>query len=129
MAHVKRKLNDSRLNFKNCLHEPTDKKIGTLTATYSAPKIGSPMVVHPTNPNLQRQFTVQEHCRIRRLPESLAKVIMSIAQGTHPLVSVRGSTTAAHRLNGNSVSANTWRAVGLFIGNYLSSLSKANNYA
>lgn len=119
MQHVKNKEDDERLNFKNTLYSGSDTRIGTLTASYSAPKVGSPMVQHPTNKNLQRQFTAMEHCNIRALPKRLAAVVMSVAKGTHPLVSVRGSTSAVHRINGNSVTPKAWIAMGTFIGRYL----------
>ncbi|MCG9575456.1 DNA cytosine methyltransferase [Vibrio tubiashii] len=119
MSHVKRKEDDVRLNFKNTLYSGSDTKIGTLTASYSAPKVGAPMLLHPTNQNLQRQFTAKEHCNIRALPAQLAEVVMSVAKGTHPLVSARGSSKAVHRINGNSVTPKAWLAIGAFIGRYL----------
>ncbi|NOI32020.1 DNA cytosine methyltransferase [Vibrio coralliilyticus] len=120
MEHVKRKENDQRLNFKNTLYSGNDTKIGTLTATYSSPKVGAPMLQHPTNKNLQRQFTPKESCNIRALPKKLAEVVMSVAKGTHSLISSRGSSSAVHRLNGNSVTPKAWIALGAFIGRYLS---------
>ncbi|CCO44213.1 putative DNA (cytosine-5-)-methyltransferase [Vibrio nigripulchritudo SOn1] len=125
MVHVKRKEDDERLNFKNTLHSESDTKIGTLTASYSSPKVGAPMLEHPLNKKLQRQFTAQEHCNIRALPSRLGEVVMSVANGIHPLISTRGSTSAVHRLNGNSVTPKAWVEVGAFIGRYLNEYRQA----
>ncbi len=119
MQHVKRKVSDKRLNFKNTLYTGDDKIIGTITATYNSPKVGAPMLKHPTNDNLQRQFTAKEHCNIRALPSKLKKVVMSVAEGTHAMVSSRGSTGAVHRLNGNSVTPKAWIAMAEYIGRHL----------
>ncbi len=126
MAHVRRKVNDPRLNFKNTLYTGNETKIATITATYSAPKIGSPMVSHPENPYLQRQFTVNEHAKIRQLPARMHNAVMNIANGINPLVSKSGSITAAHRMLGNSVSKNAWVYMGKIIGGYLNQLSIGN---
>jgi DNA (cytosine-5)-methyltransferase 1 len=126
MAHVKRKVDDPRLNFKNTLYTGNETKIATITATYAAPKIGAPMVSHPENPYLQRQFTVNEHAKIRQLPERMHNAVMDIATGTNPLVSKSGSITAAHRMLGNSVSKSAWVHMGKVIGDYLNQLSFGN---
>ena len=122
MEHVKRKLDNPNLNFKNDLYTGSETKLGTLTAGYSAPRIGAPMIVHPENPELQRQFTAQEACNIRQLPASLEQAVMSFATGKNPLVKRSGSTSAVHRMLGNSVSKQAWIEAGSFIGSYLRDL-------
>ncbi|MCG9579068.1 DNA cytosine methyltransferase, partial [Vibrio tubiashii] len=119
MSHVKRKEADPRLNFKNSLYSPTDVKIGALMATYASPKIGSPMVAHPTNSNLQRQFSYVEHCRIRRVPKRLEDVLHKVATGMHCLVRSVGSKSAVHRMCGNSVAPLPWRAAGSWLATWM----------
>jgi DNA (cytosine-5)-methyltransferase 1 len=116
MAHVKKKLDNPKLNFKNTLYDGSEDCIGTITASYSAPKIGSPMLAHPTNKNLQRQFTVNEHANIRQLPSKMHQAVLDIANGASELVSRAGSITAAHRMLGNSVSKLSWEEIGNYIG-------------
>jgi DNA (cytosine-5)-methyltransferase 1 len=122
MEHIKRKVSDPKLNFKNTLYTGVETLISTVTATYAAPKVGTPMIAHPTDPDLQRQLMVEEHGDLRDLPESMRQEIMSVESGDHPMVSSRGSKTKAHRLLGNGVSGKVWNAVGEFIGNYLNTL-------
>ncbi|GIC77102.1 hypothetical protein FMO003_25020 [Moritella sp. F3] len=119
MDHIKKKERQDSLNFKNAVFVPTDTKIGTLIASYGAPKVGSPFIQHPTNVDLQRQLTPVEFGRIRQLPQAVNDLVMKIADGRHPLVSKRGSHSAAYRLMGNGVSKWVWLAIGNFLGNYL----------
>ncbi|WP_390240728.1 DNA cytosine methyltransferase [Vibrio sp. R78045] len=119
MGHVKKKLLDPKLNFKNVLHYPNDTKIKALSATYASPKIGSPMVGHPNDSDLQRHFTWLEHSRIRRVPESLERVLETVANGTHCMSRTKSNVGAVHRMCGNSVSPLPWTALGEFIGNFL----------
>ena len=119
MDHVKRKDLETSHNYRNMLYNGTEKLIATITASYAAPKAGTPMIVHPVNPELQRQITPLEHSRIRRLPPTLLKQILAVANGTSPMVSRRGSKNIAHRMLGNGVSKYVWNAIGLFLGNYL----------
>lgn len=122
MEHIKRKVSDPKLNFKNTLYTGVETLISTVTATYAAPKVGTPMIQHPTNPDLQRQLMVTEHGDLRSLPDSMYREILDVESGAHPMVSTRGSKTKAHRLLGNGVSGKVWNAVGEFIGNYLAQL-------
>jgi len=124
MEHVKRKLDNPNLNFKNDLYQGHETKLGVLTASYSAPKIGSPMLAHPDNPELQRQFTAQEACNIRQLPKSLELAVMSFANGDNPLVTKVGSKSAVYRMLGNSVSKQAWIAAGEFLGNYFMNIKR-----
>ena len=122
MGHVKAKLNNPKLNYKNTLFTADSTKIGTMTATYHSPKIGSPMLAHPENPELQRQFTALEGCRIRELPLSLLEVLMSVAKGEHWLCKSKSNVGAVHRMNGNSVSPKPWFALGEWLGDYFRTL-------
>ena len=118
MAHVKKKDTESHHNYKNKLYFGHETKIATLTASYAAPKAGTPMIAHPSDPNLQRQVTEREHSRIRHLPCELHSELMKVADGTHPMVSIKGSKTLVHRMCGNGVSKRVWNDVGEFLGNY-----------
>ncbi len=119
MAHVKRKEQQASLNYKNMLYHGHENKIATICASYGAPKIGAPMIIHPANPNLQRQLTVFEHAKIRDLPEKLFNLVMDVNDGRHQLVNKSGSMTAGHRLLGNGVSSKVWTNIGRAIGLYL----------
>jgi len=117
--HVIKKDLDKSLGFKHSKFSPESTKITTLTASYHAPKIGIPYLEHPTDSELQRQFTVKEHARLRKLPVSLMNVILSIANGTHQLVSKKGNKTIAHRLLGNGCSSNIFQSVGKAIAEHM----------
>lgn len=126
MDHLKRKDADPSLNFKNKVYTGSESLIATLTAGYAAPRAGSPMIAHPTNPEKQRQVTEKEHGLIRRLPRSLFDQVMMIADGSSPLVNKTGSKAAAHRLLGNGVSKFVWDAVGEFLGGYFNQCIPSN---
>jgi hypothetical protein len=131
MEHIKRKDLETGHNYKNMLYNGSETLISTITASYAAPKAGTPMIGHPVNTNLQRQITVLEHSRIRRLPNTLLKELMDVSEGKSPMVSKRGSKSLAHRMNGNGVSKYVWNSVGEFLGNYLikcRDLFTANQY-
>lgn len=122
MKHVVAKLFDRRLNFKHNTYVGTETKIAALSATYSSPKIGSPVISHPYL-ELYRPFSVLEHGRLRNLPTALLNTILDVETGMHGLVSKRGSKTAAHRMLGNGVSPKAWFNFGSFLGNYFKSLT------
>ncbi len=128
MTHIKRKADNPKLNFKNCAYYGHETLIATLTATYASPKAGAPMVLHPTNPALQRQLSEREHARIRYLPHRLYEAVMAIADGKSTVVSRRGSVGAVHRMLGNSVSK-CWESVGEHLGMYLSQLTNNTQLA
>jgi DNA (cytosine-5)-methyltransferase 1 len=119
MEHLKRKTNEATNNFKNMLYTGVETTIATITATYAAPKAGTPMIAHPLDSDLQRQVTCREHADIRELPVGVHREVMEVAYGGSPMVSRKGSFTAAHRLLGNGVSKKAWMAMGAFLGNYL----------
>lgn len=112
MAHVKRRDEMHHIGYRNCLYQPDAKTITTVTASYSSPKAGSPMIAHPTDPSLQRQITVEEHGTLRYLPDALHHAVCAVADGRHSMVSSRGSKEAGHRLCGNGVSRWIWESVG-----------------
>ncbi|WP_188737971.1 hypothetical protein [Shewanella inventionis] len=126
MDHIKRKVNEPALNFKNMLYTGCETLISCITATYAAHRVGAPMLLHPTNPDLQRQLTPKEHASIRQLPDSLEMAVMEFAYGNNPLVSKLGSASAVHRMLGNSVSKKVWVQIGSHLGHYLAGLI---NYA
>lgn len=127
MEHVKRKAADEKLNYKNIVYRGYESLIGTLTARYASPKAGAPMIAHPTDPDLQRQFTVEEHARLRLLPKRMYDAVMNLVSGNTPVVSSRGSKTAAHRVLGNGVSKYVWNAVGEHLGLYLQDIKQSIN--
>jgi len=122
MDHLKRKTACTKTNHKNMLYTGEESKIATITASYAAPKAGTPMIAHPEIADLQRQVTPREHGWIRQLPKSLFDQVMAVAYGSHGLVSKNGSKTAAHRLLGNGVSHKVWKHIGEYIGAWFKSL-------
>lgn len=124
MEHVKKKINDKRLNFRNTVYTPDDTRIGSLMATYASTKVGAPFLIHPSESEYQRHFTYVEHGRIRRAPDSLMTVMDKVANGLHSLVRKTGSISAIHRMYGNSVSPLPWHAAGKSIGIWLTSLKE-----
>lgn len=118
MAHVRRRDDMPHLGYRNCLYGPEATKITTATASYAAPKAGSPMVKHPTDPMKQRQITVGEHATLRDFPPGLHQAVCDVESGAHPMVSARGSKEAGHRLCGNGVSRWIWESIGAAFGLY-----------
>lgn len=125
MEHVRRKDLELSHNYKNCLYQGHEQKIAALTASYANPKAGTPMIAHPENESLQRQITVFEHALIRALPQELLNGVMTVVNGSHPLVNSQGSVSAGHRLLGNGVSSEIWRWVGGALGQWLFGLLPA----
>jgi DNA (cytosine-5)-methyltransferase 1 len=122
MEHVKARDDMKHLGYRNCLYYGDETKMVTLPASYGAPKAGTPMIAHPTRPDYQRQVQVDEHVSLRALPERLGRVVIDVWKGVHPLVSVRGSASAAHRLLGNGVSRKVWKSIGAGFGRYLNDI-------
>lgn len=111
--HVKERDSMPHLNYRNVLIGDDDKAIPAILAS-NAPKAGAPFVVHPTNPNLQRQVTVEEHTKIRKFPERLAQAINKLGEGLLP-GQFRTNKTAAHKVSGNSVCAGPWRTLMFYM--------------
>lgn len=66
-----------------------------------------PLLRHPTNPELMRQFTPEEHARIKGVPASLIEGL---------------SNTIAHQVLGQGIVYAPFKAVGAHIGNALNTL-------
>jgi DNA (cytosine-5)-methyltransferase 1 len=124
MEHVKKRDTMRNVGYRNCLYFGNESKMVTIPASYAAPKAGTPMIAHPTKEGYQRQIQVDEHARLRALPESMMAIVIDVWKGRHPLVSKRGSAEAAHRLLGNGVSHKVWKSIGSFLGEYLNDISK-----
>ncbi|CAH1590710.1 MULTISPECIES: DNA cytosine methyltransferase [Vibrio] len=123
MFHVKKKVEDERLNFKHNVYYGTETKVAAITAGYASPRIGSPMIENAGN-GKQRLFTTVEHARIRQIPGKLAKVLSSVTKGEHPLVSKRGNGSVVHRMLGNGISPKAWFNLFSFLGQYINNLKK-----
>lgn len=125
MEHVKKRDEMKHIGYRNCVYSGDEVSMTTIPASYGSPKAGTPMIAHPTKPSLQRQVQPNEHANLRRIPQRLKEVVMGVWEGTHPLVSSRGSATAAHRLLGNGVSRYVWESLGSALGlNLNSNLTK-----
>ncbi|MFT7009513.1 MAG: DNA (cytosine-5)-methyltransferase 1 [Colwellia sp.] len=112
-GHVKKRDSMPHLNYRNVLIGDKDKSMPALLAS-SSPKAGAPFVCHPSNPNLQRQITVEEHTKIRKFPERLAQATNKLGKGLLP-GQVRTNKTAAHKLLGNSVCPGPWRTLMFYM--------------
>ncbi|MES2879203.1 MAG: DNA cytosine methyltransferase [Pseudomonadota bacterium] len=66
-----------------------------------------PLLRHPTNPELMRQFTPEEHARIKGVPASLIEGL---------------SNTIAHQVLGQGIVYEPFKAVGAHVGNSLNIL-------
>jgi DNA (cytosine-5)-methyltransferase 1 len=115
MAHVKARDSMTHVGYKNCLYHGNETKMVTIPASY-APKAGTPMIAHPTDSNLQRQIQVDEHIRLREMPDRLTDTLLKVWKGDHPMISKRGSAAACHRMLGNGVSRKIWTAIGFYLG-------------
>ena len=116
MEHVKKRDSMPNVGYRNCVYFGNETSMTTIPASYGPPKAGTPMIAHPTIPSLQRQVQPNEHANLRQLPASLKDVVVSVWKGVHPLVSSRGSASAAHRLLGNGVSRKVWTSLGSALG-------------
>jgi len=81
-----------------------DKSIGVLRKGYSKAGSTDPLLQHPENPNLLRQFTKTEHANIKKIPRNLIEGL---------------SSTKAHELLGQSILYEPFKALGSHIGNSL----------
>lgn len=116
MAHVKARDAMPHLGYRNCAYRGDEDKIVTLPASYACTKAGSPMLLHPDNPDLQRKFLPEEHARLRDFPSRMMCALRQFWEGRHPLSSPRGNMSKAHRLCGNGVSRRIWQSLGLEMG-------------
>lgn len=112
--HVRKRDTMRNLGYRNVLIEDGARKMPAIVATYSSPKAGSPFCPHPTNPNLQRQLTVNEHNKIRKFPQALADKILKLSRGLLA-GQTRTNVKAAHKIAGNSVSPGPWEALMFYM--------------
>jgi DNA (cytosine-5)-methyltransferase 1 len=122
MAHVRARDNMKHLGYKNHLYYGHETKMVTLPASYGHPKAGTPMIAHPTNPDIQRQVSINEHAKLRQLPAEMHQALLDVQSGACDLVSARGSKQKGHRLLGNGVSPRPWHQKGLQVGAFLNML-------
>lgn len=94
--------------FKRQLLTPDAREVGTIGRGYSKARSTEPFLVHPTNPDLSRLLTVNEHASVKSIPANLVE-----GQGF----------TRGHEILGQSVVHAAFLAVGKLIGQSLQSCS------
>lgn len=85
---------------------PEDSSVPTLRKGYHKGGSTDPLIQHPDNPELLRQFTAEEHARIKEVP-------VELIQGL--------SNTIAHEVLGQGIVYPPFRDVGVHVGNALNS--------
>jgi DNA (cytosine-5)-methyltransferase 1 len=80
---------------------PEDDKVPTLRKGYHKGGSTDPLLQHPTEPTLLRQFTAAEHARIKEVPEHLVDGL---------------SNTVAHEVLGQGIVYPPFRDVGRHVG-------------
>ena len=95
--------------FKANIIEGDETSISTIGAGYAKSRMTEPHLRNASNPNKIRLLTVNEHSRVKSIPEFLVKGV---------------SKTLGHQLLGNSVLAASFKSVGMVIGE---SLNKHTN--
>lgn len=83
---------------------PEDESVPTLRKGYHKGGSTDPLLQHPEDPNLLRQFTGVEHARIKEVPEHLVAGL---------------SNTIAHEVLGQGIVYPPFRDVGEHVGNAL----------
>ncbi len=83
---------------------PGDEKVPTLRKGYHKGGSTDPLLQHPDNPDLLRQFTAEEHARIKQVPEALIAGM---------------SNTVAHELLGQGIVYPPFQSVGAHVGDAL----------
>lgn len=91
-------------NFKMQLVDASSDYVPTLRKGYSKGGSTDPLLKHPTNAHLLRQFTPAEHARIKEVPEHLVDDL---------------SAAVAHQVLGQAVVYAPFRDVGKHIGDAL----------
>lgn len=87
--------------FKFNVVTPEADRVGAMGAGYHKDRTTEPHILHPTDPGLARLLTPVEHARAKTVPPELV-------EGIAPML--------AHRILGNSVIWEAWRAVGQYVG-------------
>lgn len=98
-------------NFKMQIVTPASTSCPVITKGYSKRRSTDPKLAHPSNPNLLRQFTVQEHARIKGVPAWLVEAL---------------GVTLGHELLGQSVCYGPFRALGKLIANVIFAVRSVN---
>ena len=107
MAGLKAKEERDRRDGKNFamqVFSADSEHVGTITKGYSKVRSTDPKLRHPTDPNLLRQFSPNEHARIKGVPEHLVQGI---------------SATVAHQILGQGVVYPPFAGVGKHLGESL----------
>lgn len=91
-------------NFAMQVVTPESTSCPTLRKGYQKAGSTDPLLTHPSNPDLLRQFTVAEHARIKEIPEHLVEGL---------------GVVAGHALLGQSVTYSSVRTLFKRIGNSL----------
>lgn len=81
-----------------------DDAVNTIRKGYAKGGSTDPLLRHPTNPDLLRQFTPAEHARIKQIPSSLIEGL---------------SNQIAHEVLGQSIVYAPFKDVGAHVGNAL----------
>ncbi len=88
--------------FRMQVFGPEDSKIATITKGYAKVRSTDPKIRHPSNPDLLRQLTPQEHARIKQVPEKLIEGL---------------SATLAHELLGQGIVYEPFAQTAQLLGN------------
>ena len=83
---------------------PSDEKVPTLRKGYHKGGSTDPLLRHPDNPDLLRQFTAEEHARIKEVPVALIAGM---------------SNTIGHELLGQGIVYPPFQGVGAHVGDAL----------
>ena len=102
-GHVRARDKMSSVGYKNVLIDAKSRHIPALLAIYACPQTGAPFVRHPREHGLQRQITVAEHAKLRKLPPEMINALTDLESGKFP-GRTRTGRTLAHKCLGNSVS-------------------------
>ena len=113
--HVAKQVRDAAAgsNFKLNMLDPSATKVGTMGAGYHKDRTTEPHLRHPTDPTLARLLTPTEHARAKTIPPELV-------DGLSPMV--------AHRILGQSVIWEAFRALGAHLGESMSHLAGLSVY-
>ena len=90
--------------FKMQIFDTESDHIGTITKGYAKIRSTDPKIAHPSNPELMRQVTPEEHARCKGIPSHLVTGM---------------GKTAAHEALGQSICYSPFAAVGELVGRTL----------
>lgn len=94
-------------SFSMQIVSPGDESVPTLRKGYHKGGSTDPLIQHPTDTTLLRQFTAEEHARIKQVPEHLIKGL---------------SNTVGHEVLGQGIVYPPFHDVGQHVGNALNVL-------